>query len=313
MKHREWTALVLASAILAGGACNALNGIGDFSFDEETLGQGGETGVGVTTGTTGTMSCGADSKDCFGQCVPLDDPNYGCASPTCEACPSSGGSAGPTCSMGICADSTCPFPSADCDTNVPGCETTIDGTDAKNCGGCGEICPGNSTCCPGMDPISVQCADLVGSPNNCGGCGMVCQGSQVWCANSTCTCKPGLTLVNGKCIDQKSDPKNCGMTGNTCSAMQVCEAGACKASCSAGLTNCAGACVDITSNSMYCGNCNTACANNQVCYESACIPFIKAAVYNCSSCPCADCPNPMGSTSCVYYPGTMIPLCLLNP
>ena len=73
-------------------------------------------------------------------CVATNDPRYGCASASCDACAISNASA--TCDQeGRCAIGGCDPGFADCDGDVDGCETDYT-TSTVHCGGCFMHCPG---------------------------------------------------------------------------------------------------------------------------------------------------------------------------
>ena len=85
-----------------------------------------------------TAPCGPGYKLCGEQCVPADDPAYGCASATCQSCELSNASA--KCSGGVCSISQCTPGWTDCDGQAgTGCEADLE-SDARNCGQCGYDC-----------------------------------------------------------------------------------------------------------------------------------------------------------------------------
>ena len=87
-----------------------------------------------------TADCAPGFKRCDGDCVADDDPEFGCASTSCEPCSLSRatGICGPT---GECAIGGCELNYGDCNNaNADGCETNVSAGDVDNCGGCGVAC-----------------------------------------------------------------------------------------------------------------------------------------------------------------------------
>jgi len=137
--------------------------------------------------------CPTGQKECFGQCVSVNDRDFGCAGSSCTPCTFPGatsrcGSDG-ECALGVCTGSN-----RNCNQDESdGCEVDID-IDPLNCNECGEVCQpfpnsepacGNGTCsiarcltgfrdCDGDRRNGCE-ADLSKS-TNCGGCGVVCEG-----------------------------------------------------------------------------------------------------------------------------------------
>jgi len=87
-------------------------------------------------------TCTDGFKSCNGQCVAVDDPDYGCTESGCEACSQTSA----VCNQGTC-EFQCAVGTADCDWNPADCETNIT-WDGYNCGGCGVDC-GSRPCTGG--------------------------------------------------------------------------------------------------------------------------------------------------------------------
>ena len=85
-------------------------------------------------------ACPPAYKPCVAQCVPVDDPEYGCASAGCEPCALPDATA--KCSGGLCSVSQCNTGRADCDGKPDtGCEVEL-ATDEHHCGQCDYDCRG---------------------------------------------------------------------------------------------------------------------------------------------------------------------------
>lgn len=210
-RHLAWLALPIAAA---AGACT-------LDYDEfhagSPTGAGGAGGTttstgGTTTTTTGgttttgagggsttsstssssSGSCGAQEKLCAGSCVPLDQPQTGCAAPACDPCALSHASA--TCAAGACAVGSCNGAFLDCDNQAPnGCETDSS-SDPAHCGTCANACPS----------------------------GFVCQNGGCKCDNNG-DCDAGGSSFS--CISSGQNAGHCKCAGTTCAVGQVCLAG----------------------------------------------------------------------------------------
>jgi hypothetical protein len=80
--------------------------------------------------------CPEDKKSCAGQCVPKDDPAYGCALGKCSPCPALVGVASKYCSQGLCEIESCSENLGNCDGDTAnGCETSLKSpVDRLKCG-----------------------------------------------------------------------------------------------------------------------------------------------------------------------------------
>ncbi len=207
-----WLALPLAAA---AGACtldydefHAGSGAGggggatiSSSSGATTTTTGGTTTTGAggssTTSTTSTSSsssgsCGSQEKLCAGSCVPIDQPQTGCAAPACDPCALAHASA--TCAAGACAVASCNGAFLDCDGQAPnGCETDSS-SDAAHCGICANACPS----------------------------GFVCQNGGCECNNNS-DCQAGGSSVS--CISFGQSSGHCKCASTTCGVGQVCLAG----------------------------------------------------------------------------------------
>ena len=102
--------------------------------------------------------CGEGMKVCFGACVKIDDPAYGCSPTECKACDDGegdffGDKRLPTCDGSECVTDTCAFGFGCDDCTVPIL------SDPMNCGKCRELCDEGFICLLGV------CRD----PNGAGG------------------------------------------------------------------------------------------------------------------------------------------------
>jgi hypothetical protein len=187
------------------------------------------------------------TKTCNGGPVPLDDPRYGCASSTCDAC-SIPFAHDAKCSGGACAAATCQAGRADCNGRPDdGCEADL--LSPQTCGSCTFACPTTtpfcgsdssgahclSTCPAGQTACGNSCVDLTKSTEHCGTCENQCvstvPNTDPLCANSKCTtqCRSGLALC-----DPADPSKGCGTLqtfyrdgdqdqyGDPATAMQAC-------------------------------------------------------------------------------------------
>ena len=117
------------SAGSPGGAAGVA-GVAGLAGAAGTGGPGGSGGSGGVSGSAGQAGvggspCPAGEKQCPVGCRPLDDPNAGCADPTCAPCAFPHAKIG--CSAGACAITSCAKNWADCSkpSSGPddGCET----------------------------------------------------------------------------------------------------------------------------------------------------------------------------------------------
>ncbi|HMR09110.1 MAG TPA: hypothetical protein PKA88_25195, partial [Polyangiaceae bacterium] len=98
-------------------------------------------------------ACEVGKKLCAGNCVPADDPAYGCASESCNACSLENGVA--KCSGGTCVLASCSDGFENCDDlDSTGCEAKTE-TDSKNCGTCQRDCRGGECSAGACAPIVV--------------------------------------------------------------------------------------------------------------------------------------------------------------
>ena len=147
------------------------------------------------SGEKPSPGCPVGQRMCSGACVSLNDPNYGCGDPSCDACPSTHGTM--ACQAKKCVVAACDPGYADCNkVSGDGCE--VDLSLAGSCGACNAVCaaaaplcaPSGPTfqctngCTPGA-PLNcgAVCVDPNTSTNDCGGCNMKCP----VVANSTST------------------------------------------------------------------------------------------------------------------------------
>lgn len=202
-------------------ACNALSGVGDYSFDGQGAAASGGAGAtgpgGSATGGTGAGGsaagggggCLAPDKVCDEVCVSSEDPAFGCDSMSCEPC-----GVGEAC--------------------CGGCKQIE--YNPKSCGGCSGSCDddeycnaGSCECRPELAPQGEDCIDPLSDPNVCGSDGP-CGGATPNCENGACVaaCSGGLTNCSGACVDTSNHPLYCGSCIEACDNDKVCAGGECE-------------------------------------------------------------------------------------
>lgn len=149
--------------------------------------------------------CPPDSKECAATCVPLTDPQTGCAASGCDPCAFDHATS--LCVGGACALGSCDGAWDSCDSDpVNGCETDL-ATDASNCGSCDHVCS--------LPQANVGCQSS--------GCQFLsCVGDYRDCDNDLQT--------NGCETDTTFDDLNCGACGVVCAPGFDCSATACRCS-----------------------------------------------------------------------------------
>jgi hypothetical protein len=221
--------------------------------------------------------CSPGQKVCFGQCVSITDPLYGCNVAACVACQTNRATS--ICAGARCAVGACDTGYADCDQKGSnGCETDLSQTD--HCGSCNAVCqvaapycaPNGpsfacSTNCPAQAPTlcGAQCVDLATSESHCGDCNTPCPvvaNGREACVARVCqlSCDAGFHKCGNACVSNV-DPATCGASCTPCAApanaTATCSpAGQCGSTCKPGFHACGAACV---SNDDV-GSCGTSCA-----------------------------------------------------
>jgi len=203
------TCLAASAAPLVLVACTDLSGLASESPEADAGADAGERPIDPDAGGPAAL-CPAGHKECAGGCVPLDDPDYGCAADTCERC-SVSNAATTICEAGKCAVGTCRSGFASCDGNKQnGCEADL-GSSAT-CGSCTAACPASTPYCTPEGQCVIDCG--------------------------------ALTLCGTKCVDLKTSATNCGACGKACAgaanASPKCAAGACGIECNPGFGDCGG-------------------------------------------------------------------------
>ena len=297
-------------------------------------------------GAMGSPGCPAGQQMCFGTCISLTDPLYGCGNPACTPCPSGHSTMG--CQGRTCIVTGCDKGYADCNAKaVDGCETDL--SKATSCGACNATCGAaapqcspsgaNFQCTSGCTPASpllcgAECVDPSTATSHCGNCITACpavtNGTMV-CAAATCTftCKAGFHACADKCPAQ-TDPAFCGPTCTACpvpaGGIAKCVADTCVIECTAPNHACDSKCVaanDATACGAACtvcpvpaggaatcsaaGVCGTTCpAGNHLC-AGKCV--LDTDVTACGA-MCTVCPVPANSTaSCTAATGTCASAC----
>ena len=246
-------------------------------------------------GDVPSPGCATGQQMCFGSCVALTDPLYGCGNPTCAPCPSGHSTVG--CQGRTCVVTSCDPGYSDCNhVAADGCETDL--SKATSCGACNASCGiGSPLCAPvgasfqctnGCTPAApLKCGDTCVDPStstsNCSSCNIACPvvaNGTAACSGGVCgfTCKPLFHACAGACVAE-TDPTACGAACTVCpapaGATATCVAGVCGFTCSAGFGNCdanaANGCeADLASDPAHCGACAKPCAGPKVCVAGAC-------------------------------------------
>jgi len=211
MNNVPFKVLALGASMLIG--CNALTGVNDLEVVDGASGVGGTsgtggggTGGGGTGGAAEAGTCEPGQKSCGDQCVPIDDPAYGCTETECEPCSFENATA--TCSDHACQFVACNDDWLDCDSDSL-CETRIDDENDCTDNVCGHppksvdapcdqdggnLCDGDGNC--------VRCGEGQrrcggNQPQECDADGYwgelaACQGDKPACSNGYCM---GVSIV----------------------------------------------------------------------------------------------------------------------
>lgn len=263
------------------------------------------------SGDKPSPGCPVGQRMCSGACVSLNDPNYGCGDPSCNACPSTHGTM--ACQANKCVVAACDPGYADCNkVSGDGCE--VDLSLAASCGACNAVCaaaaplcaPAGPTfqctngCTPGA-PLNcgAVCVDPNTSTNHCGGCNVKCP----VVPNSTSTCTAGACGFNckaqfhacGATCKLKTDPTACGPDCIACpvptGGTATCVADTCGTKCTAPSHICGNRCV--TNDPTACGAACTVCpapANaTATCAAETCGFQCSAGFGNCDMNPANGC------------------------
>jgi hypothetical protein len=251
-------------------------------------------GGGEADGGADASGCTAEEQLCHGICVSVNDPLYGCGSPSCEPCKAAHGAA--TCRARACTLLSCDLGYGDCNANeADGCETDL--SHATTCGACNAVCPATTPVCApggpsfqcttGCTPAApllcgAECVSPLTSINHCGACNNKCPDvafATVECTTGQCkfTCKPSYHACAGTCV-VTTDPKACGPGCAVCPdrpyATATCQADACAFQCVVGHGNCNADPLDgceatFATDPLNCGGCGISCqgraCNNGVC------------------------------------------------
>ena len=301
---RRVLGLVLSASTLALGlvGCNQLldNNPGTPVETE----QAGTTPGPVTPGSqipgadggdlSSSTGCPAGQQACFGTCVSMLDPLYGCGDPSCAPCAST--HATMACQGRQCVVSACEAGYANCNAKAAdGCETDL--SKAATCGSCNAACGAAAALCAPLGPsfqcssactpgaplqCGAECVDPQTSINHCGGCNVRCP----VVANATTSCNAGACAIAckvqmhacaGKCVSN-TDPASCGAACTACPApaggAATCVNDTCGVKCHGKTVLCGGACVSdaaFDSDPLNCGVCGKSCAGG-ACMKGACTP-----------------------------------------
>jgi hypothetical protein len=264
--------------------------------------------AGTDAGVPPSSTCPTGQQMCFGSCVSMLDPHYGCGDPSCTACPSAHATMG--CQGRKCVVTACDHGYADCNASgADGCE--VDLAKPASCGACNAACavaaplcaPTGQTfqCTNGCAPVApvncgAQCVDLMTSVDNCGACNVKCPvvaNATNACAAAACsfTCNAQFHACAGKCV-ASTDPASCGAACTVCPApaggTATCVADTCGMTCAAPSHLCGAKCVGVgavDNDPLACGAACTVCpvpANGTAtCTSGACGIACTAGYGNC--------------------------------
>ncbi len=308
-----------AAGITSGGAGGGGTGGGPSG------GAAGSGGAGGVAGTGGA-ECGADSKACGGDCVPLSDPAYGCGSTGCAPCALNHATA--ACDGSRCAISACEGSFTDCNgDSADGCEVDTSNNPLA-CGACGRACslPNATAKCEGSSCQVASCqpgftdcdgdasngceVNTAANPRACGSCGNDCFGQPGnWgceagqCVVSSCPTGWGDCSGTGCDVNLMTSLAHCGFCGSACAppnAIGTCTSGECRVlSCNAGFADCDGdptnGCErNLATDPDHCGACARACSAtgtlSRTCSAGSCQPSCSAGHANCHT-PAAPLPD----------------------
>lgn len=275
--------------------------------------------VGGPDGSTGSpdsgekpsSTCPTGQQMCFGACVSMTDPLYGCGDPSCKPCPSAHGTM--SCQGRQCVVNACDKGYADCNANAgDGCE--VDLSKAASCGACNATCgaaaplcaPSGPTfqCTNGCTPAAplncgAECVDPLTSTNHCGGCNLKCAdvaNGTAGCTAGVCnlTCKPQFHECTGKCV-AKTDPASCGAACTPCpvpaGGVATCVNDTCGIACTAPNHACGGKCVgdnDPTACGAACTACPAPAGGTATCAAGTCGGTCPAGTHLCAGTCVAD-------------------------
>ena len=282
--------------------------------------------VAPDSGPKPSPGCPSGQQMCFGSCVSLTDPLYGCGTPTCTPCPSSHSSM--ACAGGLCVVKSCDPGYADCNAKATdGCETDL--SKATSCGKCNAACaaaaplcaPTGTTfgCTNGCTPAAplncgAECADPMTSTNHCGNCSTKCpavmDGTEA-CTAGVCTftCKPQFHACADKCV-AKTDPATCGAACTPCpvpmGGTATCVNDVCGATCPANTHLCGNKCVansDATACGAACTVCPVPTGGTATCVADACGTTCPANTHLCGGNKCAGNTDPTAcGAACTVCP-----------
>jgi hypothetical protein len=252
-------------------------------------------------------ACPAGEQFCFGSCVSMTDPLYGCGAPSCSPCASARSTMG--CQGRKCVVTACDPGYAGCGASAgDGCDTDL--SKAASCGSCNAACGGAKPLCAPSDgsfqctdgcstsaPLAcgAECVDPKTSANHCGGCNVKCPeiaNGTTACAGGLCglTCKPQFHVCGAACV-ASTDPATCGATCTPCpvppGGTATCVNDVCGVQCPATAQACGGKCVtktDPTACGPTCAVCPAAPPNAAAtCTADACGFTCGAGFGNCDA------------------------------
>lgn len=266
--------------------------------------------AGTDAGEKPSPGCATGQQMCFGSCVSMTDPLYGCGNPSCTSCPSTHSTMG--CQGRTCVVTACDPGYSDCNAKgADGCETDL--SKATTCGACNAVCGAAAPLCAPTGasfqctngctagaPVDcgAECVDPQTSPNNCGGCNIKCPvvaNATIACDAAACTftCKAQFHACAGTCV-AKTNPATCGAGCTPCLApaggTATCVNDTCGMKCTAPSHLCGAKCVGVgalDNDPMACGQLCKVCpvpANGvATCGAGVCGLTCSAGFGNCDA------------------------------
>lgn len=253
-----------------------------------------------------SADCETGKRMCFGACVSMVDPSYGCGDPSCAPCASTHSTMG--CQGRTCVVAACDPGFADCNKDPnDGCE--VDLSKNATCGTCNSVCGaatplcapagGSFQCTNGCTPAAPtncgnDCVDTMTSVSHCGACNMKCPvvaNGTTTCGAGACafTCKADFHKCGNKC-PAKTDPASCGPDCIACpvppGGAATCVNDACGIKCTAPNKACRGACTaptDPTACGAACTICPVPANGTATCAADTCGIQCNAGFGNCDA------------------------------
>jgi hypothetical protein len=238
----------------------------------------GTPSSGGSSAGSNAEDCSATQKRCAGQCVDIDDPNYGCTETSCDMaeCPATDGAL--SCEGGKCVIGSCPAGSKKCDGK---CVSVDDPTY-----GCGETSCDTASC-----PVGGQ-GPLVCNAGKC----------------EVGTCGADTKECDGKCVPLDANHGCAATSCDACASNESCEGSPSACKCVPELVCMGKQCGSFTNRCGEKIDCFDTCSADQYgCDQGECVECVEPA--DCPSNPTNPCAVPKcESQQCLYdLPGAGTP------